>query len=70
MIIKKGLSMLQYIELLDKVMRDGTVRDDRTGTGTKGIFGYQMRFNLEEVFHCSLQRSFTSNPLSTNCFGS
>ena len=42
--------MRQYLELLDKICRDGVVRDDRTGTGTKGIVGYQMRFDLREGF--------------------
>ena len=40
--------MKQYLELLDKIRREGVIRDDRTGTGTKGIFGYQMRFPLSE----------------------
>ncbi len=42
--------MRQYLDLIQHVIDKGNIKEDRTGTGTKSVFGYQMRFDLSEGF--------------------
>ena len=44
--------MKQYLDLMSHVIQNGTLKTDRTGTGTKSVFGHQMRFDLADGFPC------------------
>jgi thymidylate synthase len=48
--LASGGAVKQYLELLRHVLEHGTDKADRTGTGTRSVFGWQMRFDLREGF--------------------
>jgi thymidylate synthase len=62
-------SMKQYLDLMRHVLEHGHDKSDRTGTGTRSVFGYQMRFDLQQGFRWSPPRNAICAPSFTNCCG-
>ena len=61
--------MRQYLDLMAHVRHAGIRKQDRTGTGTLSVFGYQMRFDLSADFPLLTTKSCISNPLFMSCYG-
>jgi thymidylate synthase len=55
--------MKQYHDSLKHILKNGEVRSDRTGTGTKGVFGYQMRFDLRHEFPAITSKRLAWRPV-------
>lgn len=51
--------MQQYLDLVRRARDDGAVKGDRTGTGTRSVFGHQMRFDLSEGFLLLQPKKYT-----------
>lgn len=55
----------QYLDLLKTILTHGTVKEDRTGTGTKSIFGYTIRHNMSEGFPVLTTKKIAWNTMVT-----
>lgn len=61
--------MKQYLDALNYIMDNGEEVSDRTGVGTLSVFGYQIRFNLEEGFPAVTTKNLLGVALLENSYG-
>lgn len=61
--------MLQYLQLCQHILDEGNDKGDRTGTGTRSVFGYQMRFDLQKGFPLLTTKELLSVLLRLNYCG-
>lgn len=59
----------QYLELIEKILKEGNKKQTRNDDGTLSIFGHSMRFDLRQGFPILTTKKFTSKALFMNCCG-
>lgn len=61
--------MKQYLDMLNYIKENGVEKEDRTGTGTISVFGYQNRYDLSKGFPLLTTKRFIGQVLSMNYYG-